>query len=321
MRSERQALVIGCGVSGLSTAIRMQEAGWQVVVQTAEPPLNTTSNVAAAIWYPYRAYPQERVLAWGMHAYQVFVELAGDPKTGVYLRRGLELSREPLGDPWWAEAVPGLRRCRTDELRPGYRDGYVFTVPVIEMPVYLRYLVERFQDAGGRIEHRTVRSLAEAAHSYPIVANCTGIGARVLAGDPDVRPIRGQVVRVRNPGLDDFILDEDHPEGVTYIVPRTEDCILGGTAEEGSWETTPDSTTAESILRRCIAIEPRLEGAVVLEHKVGLRPGRPAIRLERDDAIRDGCCIHNYGHGGAGVTLSWGCAEEVVAIANTYIAT
>jgi D-amino-acid oxidase len=109
------------------------------------------------------------------------------------------------------------------------------------------------------------------------------------------------------------VLDEDDPAGVTYIIPRREDCILGGTADEDQWDTTPDPVIAESILRRCIAIEPRLADAEILEHTVGLRPGRDAIRLERED--RDGrVIVHNYGHGGAGVTLSWGCAEEVVAL-------
>jgi D-amino-acid oxidase len=50
----------------------------------------------------------------------------------------------------------------------------------------------------------------------------------------------------------------------------------------------------------------------VLEHKVGLRPGRPEIRLEREDGPIPR--IHNYGHGGSGITLSWGCAEETLRL-------
>jgi D-amino-acid oxidase len=55
---------------------------------------------------------------------------------------------------------------------------------------------------------------------------------------------------------------------------------------------------------------PELRDARVLRHKVGLRPARPAVRLERDGDV-----VHCYGHGGAGVTLSWGCAEDVAALA------
>ncbi|HEV2744518.1 MAG TPA: FAD-dependent oxidoreductase, partial [Rubrobacter sp.] len=102
-------------------------------------------------------------------------------------------------------------------------------------------------------------------------------------------------------------------EGVTYIVPRSRDCVLGGTAEEGEWGTKPDPGTAAAILRRCSALEPRLAGAEVLGHGVGLRPGRSEVRLAREAG--DGLTlVHNYGHGGSGITLSWGCAEEALRL-------
>ena len=53
-----------------------------------------------------------------------------------------------------------------------------------------------------------------------------------------------------------------------------------------------------------------LAGARVLRHKVGLRPGRPTVRVEREGDV-----IHCYGHGGCGVTVSWGCADDVVDLA------
>jgi D-amino-acid oxidase len=309
-----RALIIGAGVIGLSTAIRLQEAGYQVTIWTAALPHDTTSSVAAALWHPYKAYPEDRVLLWGQHAYGAFVELAQDAATGVYLRSGIELWRTPVPDPWWRDAVPQFGRPTAAELPPGYRDGYLFTAPVIEMPVYLSYLVRRFTGNGGRIEQRVVRSLLEATSAWSLVVNCAGLGARELAGDQQLIPIRGQIVRVRNPGLVRFMLDEEDPDGVTYIVPRSKDCILGGTAVEGDWNTMPDPTIAEAIVRRCVALEPRLNNAEILEHKVGLRPGRPAIRLECKDLPNGVRVVHNYGHGGAGVTLSWGCADEVRAL-------
>jgi D-amino-acid oxidase len=308
-------VVIGGGVIGLSTATLLRESGLDVLVRTAAPPPATTSAVAAALWLPYKAYPEDRVLAWGQRTYEVFEELARLPEeTGARMREGLELWREPVPNPWWASAVPNVRRCRQDELPPGFRDGHVFSVPIVEMPVYLRYLVERFSDGGGRIEERAFSSLGEAAREARVVVDCAGLGARELARDPSMTPIRGQILRVTNPGLKRFLLDEENPEGVTYVVPRSKDCVLGGTADEGDWNTEPNPETAEGILRRCTVLEPRLVGAEILEHRVGLRPGRPKVRLESETLADGTLCVHNYGHGGSGVTLSWGCAEEAAAL-------
>jgi D-amino-acid oxidase len=307
-------LVIGCGVTGLSTAIRLQEAGLGVQIWTATLPQDSTSSVAAATWYPYKAYPEDKVLDWGSRTYEVFEELTQNPESGVYMCEGIELWREPAPEPWWGSAVPSLRRCTSDELPPAYRDGYAFAQPVIEMPIYLRYLLERFTSAGGLVKQLVVNSLEEATRVARTVVNCTGLGARELVGDVRMIPIRGQIVRVRNPGLERCLLDEGNPKGLTYIVSRSEDCILGGTAEEGRWDTEPDPEVAAAIVHRCVALEPQLSDAPVLEHKVGLRPGRPEIRLEREYLVNGAFCVHNYGHGGAGVTLSWGCAEEALGL-------
>jgi D-amino-acid oxidase len=306
-------IVVGCGVIGLTAAVHMREEGLDIRIVTAALPLETTSSVAAALWYPYKAYPEDRVLSWGKRTFEVLEDLAAVPESGVHMREGVELWHKPVPDPWWASSVPGVRRCAEEELPPGYRDGHAFVAPVAEMPVYLGYLLDRFISAGGSVEHRAVSSLEEAGDGR-VVVNCAGLGARELVGDTSMEPIRGQIVRVRNPGLSRFVLDEENPDGITYIVPRSEDCILGGTAEEGEWDTEPDPEIAAGILRRCAALEPRLAGAKVLEHKVGLRPGRPEIRLERENAASGPPRVHNYGHGGSGITLSWGCAEETLRI-------
>jgi len=307
------AIVVGCGVIGLTAAVRLRESGLEVRIVAAALPPDTTSSVAAALWLPYKAYPEDRVLSWGKRTFEVFEDLARVPESGVRMREGVELWREPVPDPWWAGALPAVRRCEEDELPPGYRDGHSFTAPVVEMPLYLPYLMDRFIYAGGYVEQRAISSLEEVGGACLIV-NCAGLGARELVGDASMEPIRGQIVRVRNPGLERFMLDEENPEGVTYVIPRSEDCILGGTAEEGEWNTEPDPGTASGILRRCTALEPRLAGAEVLEHRVGLRPGRPEIRLELEDTTPGPPRVHNYGHGGSGITLSWGCAEETLRL-------
>ncbi len=313
-RPAPEVVVVGCGVIGLTAAVLLREAGLDARIVASAPPSGTTSIVAAALWYPYKAYPEDLVLSWGNRTFEVLQELSDVPGSGVSMREGIELYHHPAPDPWWAGAVAGgVRRCAAEELPPGYADGLAFTAPVIEMPIHLRYLTNRFAAAGGTIEQREVSSL-DTFGDARVVVNCSGLGARKLANDPSMEPIRGQIVRVRNPGLRRFVLDDDNPAGVTYIIPRSGDCILGGTADEGSWDTEPDPKTAAGILERCAALEPRLQDAEILEHKVGLRPGRSEVRLEKEVPADGPTILHNYGHGGSGVTLSWGCAEETLRL-------
>jgi D-amino-acid oxidase len=158
-----------------------------------------------------------------------------------------------------------------------------------------------------------VSSFAEA--DAPVVVNCTGLAARELVPDPSVRPVRGQLVVVQNPGIDTWLVATDAAGEYAYLFPQPGGLVLGGTAEEDVWSLEPDPATAEAIVARCAALRPEVAGAKVLEHRVGLRPTRPAVRLERD-ALPDGrLLVHNYGHGGAGVTVAWGCAEEAAGLA------
>jgi D-amino-acid oxidase len=308
-----QVLVLGCGVSGLSCGIRLLEAGHAVELRARELPPHTTSDVAAAVWYPYRAFPQERVTAWARRTFDVLCKLAGHPEAGIQVVRGVELFTAPPPDPWWAPCVPSLRAATAAELVPGYSHGYSFEAPIIEMPRYLPFLLARFRELGGRILQREVRSLDEAWGEAGVVVNCTGLGARALVGDDSLFPIRGEVLRVAPPPVPGFIFDESEERGIAYVISRATDCILGGTAEDGNASLVPDPANAAAILARCRQLLPKGTHFQVLEHKVGLRPGRPTVRLEEE---RFGAhrVIHNYGHGGAGVTLSWGCAEEVVGL-------
>jgi D-amino-acid oxidase len=306
-------VILGCGVSGLSCGVRLLEAGHTVELWAREQPPHTTSDVAAAVWYPYRAFPQERVTAWAGRTFDELCALATRPDTGVRKVLGLELLREHSPDPWWRSCVPDFRHATSAELLPGYVDGFVFEAPVIDMPRYLPYLLARFRQLGGSIQAREVRSLDEAWAAAPLVVNCTGLGSRSLLGDETLFPIRGEVLRVAPLPVERFLLDEDEARGMAYIIPRTHDCILGGTAEEDNASLEPDPAQAEAILARAARLLPEGTRIRVLQHLVGLRPGRPSVRLEVE-RVGERCVIHNYGHGGAGVTLSWGCAEEVTSL-------
>jgi D-amino-acid oxidase len=297
-----RAVVVGAGVVGLSCAVRLLEAGHRVDVLARDLPLETTSVVAAALWYPYKALPQERVTAWSRRAYEVYADLAGDERTGVRMLLGTEVLHRRTEDPWWAGAVPDLEHIGPPQ---GYADAWQLTAPVIDMPVYLRWLAQRVEALGGTITRLSLGALPVALDDE-VVVNCAGLGARRLAGDSDLHPVRGQVVLVEGVDLDRWWLDESGP---TYVVPRGRTIVVGGTDDEGEWSRTPDPETAAAILHRATRLVPELARARVVQHRVGLRPVRSVVRL-----AAEGRTVHCYGQGGAGVTLSWGCADEVASL-------
>jgi D-amino-acid oxidase len=293
-----RVIVVGAGVIGLSVAVRLRELGVAADVVAREPPQETTSAVAAALWYPYRALPEDRVTAWSARTYDALSALAREPGAGVRLRAGLEMMAENAPDPWWGHAVPDLRRTP---------EGLRFTAPVVDMAVHLPWLVTRLWSLGGELALRAVDAL-DAVEADAVV-NCTGLGARELAGDDALVAVRGQVVRVQARGVREWRLDQRDPGQPVYVVPREDEVILGGTAEEGVEDPRPDPQITRAILERCERLVPELRGAPVRGVAVGLRPVRPEVRLEADGRV-----VHCYGHGGAGVTLAWGCAVEVAAL-------
>lgn len=313
--------VLGAGVVGLTTAVRLLEAGCDVQIVADATVEATTSYMAAGVWFPTHAGPPDKVAVWGRRTYEVLAEQARDSVPGVVMRESLALYRQPPGRPDWTASVGGIREAATAELPPGYKHGLRFAVPQAEMPLYLPWLMGQVRDRGGEIVTRHVNALGELSGTDPsgarvdALVNCPGLAARDLVGDLSVYPVRGQIVHVTNPGITMSVRDEFHPAGRAYVHPRTNDCILGGTLDEHDWNTEPDPATAEAIIARCREIVPAVADAEVIEHLAGLRPGRPEVRLE-------GCppeggsprIVHNYGHGGSGITLSWGCAEQVARI-------
>ena len=247
--------------------------------------------------HPHRLRPA--VASLGRAAYDEFTRQHALGVPGVALRptRNLEYEwNDAL--PWWAPA--GV------EIVPGpepYRREVRFIAPSVEMSVYLPWLQEQVT-----VERRAVDRLSDALAEAPVVVNATGLAAGALCGDGAVYPARGQIVLVRNPGLDTSVRVEGDPS--TYVHPRSADVVLGGTFQENDVDTTPDPVIRQAILKRCVALVPQLRGAEVVGEKVGLRPcRRGGPRVERDGAI-----VHAYGHGGAGMTLSWGTADEVTRL-------
>ncbi|EGD44052.1 D-amino acid oxidase [Nocardioidaceae bacterium Broad-1] len=306
MTSSGHLTVIGAGVTGLTTAIVLAEAGFGVDVIAEEIP-GQTSLAAGAMWGPYLVEPKESVDRWSQRSLERFRRLAADPATGVRIATGIEASRHDDEAPDWARSLPDFTPVPRNELPDGFRSGYRFAVPLVDMPTYLAYLQSRLASLGVGV----VKGHFDAIPSDGTVINCTGMGAADLAADTSLRPIRGQHVVVTNPGLTEFFSEDtgDSPD-LLCIYPQGEVVVLGGTAIDGSSDTGPDPGAAARILERCIAVEPRLGAVDVLEHRVGLRPTRSEVRVAAEQTST-GLVVHNYGHGGAGVTLSWGCAAEV----------
>jgi D-amino-acid oxidase len=305
-------LVVGAGVSGLTTGVRLAEAGFTVRLVTRLPPSRTTSAAAGASWGPYLVQDQ-RVPHWSLVTRSVLEALATEPGSGVRMVSGFEMAEEPLDPPEWASGVEDFRPCRPDELDAfgPYVCGWRYTIPLLDMPAYLDHLVRRLARAGADVEvGTTVSTFADLRGKAAVLVNCTGMGARTLVPDPALYPTRGQLVVMENPGIEEFFQSSTHGEELTYILPHGKHVVLGGSAVEHSEGVTPVAEVAERIVERCALVEPKLREARFIEHRVGFRPTRGSVRAELVDL--DGVpLIHNYGHGGAGVSVSWGCAEEV----------
>ena len=304
-------LVLGAGVSGLSVAHELLGRGHAVTIRTRELPLDTTSAVAGALWYPFEAGPADKVAGWAARAYGRFLALAREGVPGLAMEALVDLRSPALEPPDWVRALEGFEPLVASECAP-FAQGWRVRVPVIETPPYLTWLLDTVRARGAELERRAVRSLEEC-EGFDAVVNCTGLGARELCGDEACFPIRGQIARVPRGSVERALIFQEADGSFGYVIPRSRDCVLGGTAERGVDSLEVVARTTEEILARCRAREPRLplraESAAA-----GLRPGRHEIRLTRE-CLPDGRpLVHDYGHGGCGVTLSWACAEDVLEL-------
>lgn len=313
MTTTSKIVIVGGGVTGLTTGVALLEAGLPVHLVAAEIP-GPTSVAAGAMWGPYLVEPWSKVRRWSLVSLDVFRGLSSDPATGVRMVSGVEAARNEASAPEWSTLLPDFRECSPGELPAGFEGGYRFTVPLIDMPVYLQYLLQRYREAGGTMQRQFVGSLDEIDDGSVIV-NCAGLGAGKLAADDGVRPIRGQHVVVKNPGITEFFSEDTglSPD-LVCMYPHGETVVLGGTAVDGEASLGEDPVAARAIVERCAAIDPRLTEAAIVAHRVGARPTRSEVRVEVDVRGDGVPLIHNYGHGGSGVTLSWGCAREVVGL-------
>jgi D-amino-acid oxidase len=313
-RQQNHVVVVGCGVVGLTSAIRLQEDGYSVRIVARDLPPWTTSNKAAAIWEPYLAEPKKKVEEWAAATYTKYAGEYENQSSGISEVELIEVGKKPLVKPPWIRSEYKFRSLSKSELPEGYVDGFGVCVPFIHSTVYLDYLLRVFASNGGDVQARTLSSLADLGAGIRWVVNCSGLGARELVHDQQVFGIRGQLAIVSVAGPVRCIVDDTSFRDPVYVFPRGSECILGGTAEKGREDLDEDLRTRRRILSRCGKLDPAVKACTFLRPVVGVRPGRREVRVEAERDSTGLVVIHNYGHGGSGFTLAGGCADEVARL-------
>jgi D-amino-acid oxidase len=315
----KSVAIVGAGVSGLTCAVVFAERGYRTAIFAGEIGQRTTSGAAAALWFPYDAEPADKVIAWALETYKVLVDLSGDGRTGVSMIELHQFSRaNEIPIPDWAHSLgASVIPTRVEESLTVFRSGFAMNVPLMDTTIYLDYLANRFIKAGGEINPNVQFKKLEAVNpKFELVINCAGIGARELVDDIDLEPHRGQVAVV--PKIDNLfcaIVCDDPP--LMYAIPRTTDCVFGGTNEISDERDIDPAATSRIVAECSRALD--IDNPHVLAERVGFRPFRKSgVRLERDRLSDGRTVVHNYGHGGSGFTLSWGCVENVLRLARSF---
>jgi D-amino-acid oxidase len=268
---QSECAVLGCGGVGLATARLLQRHGRRVTIYAKDLPPNTTSNIAGAQWSPAEVYDDdhrsavftEQFVRAAHLSQREYQNLVGD----YYGVRWIE-NYSILDRPFHASANganQGIADLYPDGSDLGPREHpfgrglYVrrFTTMLIEPPVYLNAVLRDFLLAGGKL---VVRDFADrhavAALPEPIVMNCTGLGAKALFGDEELMPIKGQLtILLPQPEVDYITLTPD-----TYMFPRRDGILLGGTHERGVWTLDPNRDAEARILDEHARFFARMSG-------------------------------------------------------------
>src|SRR5438034_2810540 len=280
IRMKHQVAIVGAGVSGLTCGLVFAEHGYRTTIFAKEIGQQTTSGAAAALWFPYDAEPADKVIPWALATYKVLVDLCRDPRSGVSIIELHQYCRTgEIQIPDWAQSF--VISTEVEKSFTVFPSGLSLNVPLMDTTIYLDYLVNRFQKAGGSINANVrFEKLEDVDPKFDLVINCAGIGARELVHDRDLEPHRGQVAVV--PRIDDLscaIVCDDAP--LMYAIPRTNDCVFGGT-NEISDNLATDPVTTSRIVAECSRVL-NIDKPPVEAERVGLRPFRKSgVRLERD---------------------------------------
>jgi D-amino-acid oxidase len=344
MRSKKRVAVVGGGVVGLTCAYRISDDHSVCVIGEKIGP-ESDSWKATAVWHVYLVPETEEVLSWAQRSLEVFYDLAQDSsKTGVELVQGVELFRRgsPLVPTW--SHIPRLFEMLTPEQVATYNPavvdglpsedvamlshnpvkwGYRIEAPAARMDRYLSWLEESVRNKQVEVRRRRLASLNELEPEFDLIINCSGFGARELVDDTDCVPYKGQyfVLKKAHDSPTVYIGDDDHPGGMAYMIPRFDEVMVGGCAEQGKEDLQLTLDWTDTIRRAGLFVpwlRDRSQSDQSRPPVVGIRPCRTkGVRLESDYSLARIPVIHNYGHGGSGFSLSWGCAEAVGTLIKT----
>ena len=249
--------VLGCGVSGLSTARllqrRFQNGPGTVTIYAKDLPPETTSNIAGASWSPTSVFENSTAkfneqFHQACHISNRAFQLLVGPEYGVRWIDTFELSRNELSLqrelPGGNDLYPQLEIHRDPENYFGFPFVKQYSTMLIEPSIYLSALLRDFYIAGGRVVVKEFKSRREITRlAEPVVFNCTGLGSRALFDDEELGPVRGQLeILLPQPEIDYCYLSSG------YMFPRRDGIILGGTWDHDNWSLTPDPTQATGIL-------------------------------------------------------------------------
>jgi D-amino-acid oxidase len=307
--------IIGRGISGLSCGIELLKKGHSVDIYSKDALSQTTSMSAGAFWWPYNTKPLDKVKVWSAISYQAYKTFEADPLSGVSFQTCLRFCEQEDDTQSLLEMVEVWSAINGLDYGIPCEKAYRIVLPVIDVPTFMPYVEEQYRALSGQIFIQTIRTIEELFENYDIVINCCGLGAYQLVHDTSVYPIRGQVLSIAKE--DTFssdvriILAKDY---FTMILPRAHDYLLGGTADIGDWSLEVNPMQSNEFKKRCEQVMPELKNTHILHTSVGLRPGRDEIRLELERYPNGKSVIHNYGHGGGGYTVAWGCAQEVLSL-------
>lgn len=312
----KHVCVIGAGVIGLTSALCLKDSGFNVKIIADKSDESICSNNAGAIWGPFLSNEDQRTLEWSFETLEILEIQANNPKSGVNIVDGILAATYETPMPEWFKLL-NQNHDFADQLPDGYRKAWRYRVPIIEMPKYLTWLKEKFFEKNGVLETAKINSFNELTIKYDFIINCTGLGSIDLCSDQELYAVKGQLIEVSNPGIKDFFAERGDGKELFYWMPQGKKIVIGGTAEDKFNDRFVDNEQTRRMFDQAKRIEKKFIRSDFISERVGFRPCRDSIRFEFDTSFKN--VFHNYGHGGSGVSLSWGCAQNVVKEINSLI--